>query len=183
MAKYSVISTLTHRARTVCTKPELSNSELQHLRKALTKCKYSKWALDKVERKFINRGQEESNAGNTQGEPSEQDSNNPSGNNTGRDTTKDKYNNGHIVIPYAQGLREGIKKICRKYGIQTHFKGNRTIKNILVKPKDKDPLERKSGAIYWYQCGELACDEEYIGETSRFRHSDIKSTQKNPTHS
>ena len=45
-AKYSVISTLTHRARTVCTKPELLNQEIQHLRKALTKCKYPKWDLD-----------------------------------------------------------------------------------------------------------------------------------------
>ena len=49
-AKYSVVSTLTHRVRTVCTKPELLNKEMQHLRKTLTKCKYPKWALDKVER-------------------------------------------------------------------------------------------------------------------------------------
>ena len=38
-AKYSVISTLTQRARTVCTKPELLNNEKQHLRKVLAKCK------------------------------------------------------------------------------------------------------------------------------------------------
>ena len=37
VAKYSVISTLTHRARTVCTKPELLNKEIQHFRRALTK--------------------------------------------------------------------------------------------------------------------------------------------------
>ena len=61
------------------------------------------------------------------------------------DTTKDKYNKGHIVIPYTQGLGESIRKICGKNGIQTHFKGNRTIKQILVKPKDKDPLDRKRG--------------------------------------
>ena len=68
----------------------IPKGELQHLRKAVTKCKYPKWALDKVQRKFINRCQEESNAGNTQWEPSEQVSNNPSGNNTGSDITKDK---------------------------------------------------------------------------------------------
>ena len=65
-----------------------------------------------------------------QGEPSEQDSSSCSSSNTGSDTTKDKYNKGHIVIPYIQGLGESIKEICRKYGIQIHFKGNRTIKNI-----------------------------------------------------
>ena len=100
VAKYSVISTLPHRARTVCTKSELLNKEIQHIRKALTKCKYPKWALDKVDRKFTNRGQESSNA-----QPREEDSNNPSGNTTGRDPTKDKGNKGHIVIPYTQGLR------------------------------------------------------------------------------
>ena len=162
------------RARTVCTKPELLNKEIQHLRKALTKCKYPKWALDKVERKFTNSSQENSNT-----QPREEDSNNPSGNTTGRDPTKDKYNKGHIVIPYTQGLGESIKKICSKYGIQTHFKGNKTIKEILVKSKDKDPLDRRSEAIYWYQCGELACNEEYIGETSR-NFGEVTSTWRNP---
>ena len=66
-AKYSVISTLTHRARTVCTKPQLLKSEIQHLRKALTKCKYPKWVLYKVEGIFINRGQEDNNVGNNPG--------------------------------------------------------------------------------------------------------------------
>ena len=74
---------------------------------------------------------------------------------------------GHIVIPYTQGLCESIKKICGKYGIQTHFKDSSTIKNLLVSLKDKDPMVNQSGAIYWYQCGNLGCDDEYIGETSR----------------
>ena len=73
---------------------------------------------------------------------------------------------GHIVIPYTQGLCESIKKICGRYGIQTHFKGGSTIKNLLVSPKDKDPMVFQSDAIYWYQCGDLTCDDEYIGETS-----------------
>ena len=175
VAKYSVISTLTYRARTVCTKPELLNQEIQHLQKALTKCKYPKWTSDKVERRFISNNKEENNVGNSQGEQSEDVNDNPSSNPEGRDSTKDKYSNGHIVIPYTQGLGESIKNICKRYGIQNHFKGNGTIKNILVKPKDKDPLDRKSGAIYWYKCGELMFDEEYIGDTSRTFGRDIKN--------
>ena len=58
-------------------------------------------------------------------------------------------------------------KTYSKYGILTHFKGNRTIKQILVRHKDKDPMDKKSGVIYYYQCGELTYDEEYIGETFR----------------
>ena len=60
-----------------------------------------------------------------------------------------------------------MKSICKRYGIQTHFRGNRTLKIIQVKPNNKYPLDEKSGAILWYQCGELACDEEYTGETLR----------------
>ena len=37
LAKYSVISTLTDRAKTVCTGPELLNKEIHHLRRAMTK--------------------------------------------------------------------------------------------------------------------------------------------------
>ena len=47
-AKFSVVHTLSYRASTVCSKPELLQKEKYHLRKALTICNYPKWALDKV---------------------------------------------------------------------------------------------------------------------------------------
>ena len=155
-AKFSVIITLTHRAKTVCTGTDLRNKEMHHLRKALTKCKSPKWVLDKVERRLLNNSHENSN---TQRKLTEKN-NNPSTNTTGRDPNKDKCSKGHIVIPYMQDLGESIKKICSKYVSRPTSMG------MLVEPKDKDAIDRKSGAIYWYQCGELACNEEYIGETS-----------------
>ena len=90
-------------------------------------------------------------------------------------------NQQHIVIPYTQGLCESIKKICGRYGIQTHFKGGKTIKNLLVSPKDKDPMVNQSGAIYWYQCGDLSCDDEYIGKTSRTFGERYKEHLKAPS--
>ena len=90
------------------------------------------------------------------------------------DTSRD------TVIPCKQGLWKSIKNICKRYGIQTHFKGNSTIKNMLVNPKDKDPLDKKSEAMYWYQCGEFTCDEEYIGETSRTLLERYKEHLKEP---
>ena len=51
-AKFSVIQTLSHRASTMCSNPELLQKEKDHLRKALTKCNYPKWALDKVEKRL-----------------------------------------------------------------------------------------------------------------------------------
>ena len=73
------------------------------------------------------------------------------------------------------------KKICGRYGIQTHFKGSTTIKNLLVSPKDKDPMVNQSGAIYWYQCGDLSRDDEYIGETSRTFGERYKEHLKAPS--
>ena len=150
--KYSVISTLTHRAKTVCSNPELLHKEMEHLRKAVTNCKYPKWALDKVEKRLTRSASEVSNGANSQGTAGAQP------------TTNEVKTKDHIIIPYTQSLWKSIKKICGRYGIQTNFKGNSTIKNLLVSPKGKDPIANKSGAIYWFQCGDLTCDDEYIGE-------------------
>ena len=74
---------------------------------------------------------------------------------------------GYVVIPYTQGLAESFKNTCGKYGIHTYFKGNTTIKQFLMKPKDQDPKVKKSGVIYSFQCNHIACNEEYIGKTAR----------------
>ena len=42
-------------------------------------------------------------------------------------------------------------------------------------------MEKKSGAIYWLQHGELVCDEEYIGETSRTFGERFKEHLKEPS--
>ena len=96
-------------------------------------------------------------------------------------TTNEVKTKGHIVIPYTQGLCESIKKICGRYGIQTHFKGGNTIRNLLASPKDKDPMVSKSGAIYWFKCGDLTCDDEYIEETSRTFGERFKEHLKDPS--
>ena len=51
----------------------------------------------------------------------------------------------------------------------THLevKGSRTIRDLLVHPKDKDTILKKSGVIYKYSCGRVDCGEEYIGESGR----------------
>ena len=66
-----------------------------------------------------------------------------------------------ITVPYSKGLRESFKNTCKKYGIQVYFRGGKTIKDILVAPKDKDHITKKTGIIYRYKC------EEYIGESAR----------------
>ena len=167
-ARYSVISTLTHRAKTVCSNPVLHQKEIEHPRKVLTNCNYSKCALGKVEKRLTRSASVVNNGSNSQGTAGTQP------------TTNEVKTKGHIVIPYPQGLCKSIKKICERYGKQTHFKGNSTIKNLLVSCKDKDPMVNKSGAIFWFQCGDLTYNDEYIGETSRTFGERFKEHLKDP---
>ena len=127
-AKFSVIQTLSHRASTVCSKPELLQQEKDHLRKALTKWNtlnglWTRWRKDSTglpDRSMM--------GALTMPQPA----------------NHEVKNKGHIVIPYTQGLCESIKKICGRYGIQTHFKSGRTIRNLLVSPK-----KRPNGQPKW----------------------------------
>ena len=48
-----------------------------------------------------------------------------------------------------------------------HFKGGTTLKNLLVSPIDEDTITKKSSVIYWFRCGRIDCEDEYIGESSR----------------
>ena len=86
-----------------------------------------------------------------------------------------------MVVPYHQGLSERIKKTCKKYGVQVHFKGGQTIKGLLMAPKDKDPITNKSGVIYRYKCNEDGHEEEYIGESARTFVESFKEHQKSPS--
>ena len=172
-AKYSVIGTLTHRAKTVCTKPELLQKELSHLREALVKCKFPPWATNRVQSKLINNNWGENNDNNniqsgnnntstamTQStignhalqdqsldpgvtitnRASEDHNNNTTGNTS---STALRTKTGYVVVPYTKGLSESFKRICGKYGIQTYFKGNMTIKQTLMKPRTKTPRTTK----------------------------------------
>ena len=118
LAKYSVINTLVHRAKAVCSNQELLRTEEQHIREVLTKCNYPTRALDRMGHK--NYQQNKHNKANNK--------------------NNNIKSSGYTVIPYTKGLCESIKRICSTYGIQTYFKGNRTLENILLTPKDKDAI-------------------------------------------
>ena len=50
----------------------------------------------------------------------------------------------HIVVPYVQGICESFRSICGQYGVTVHFNGGQTLKNMLVVPKDKDTVRRRT---------------------------------------
>ena len=99
-----------------------------------------------------------------------------------------QWNNGawniqkpHITVPYQRGLSESFKRTCNNHGVQVHFKGGKTIKNLLMAPKDQDPIKNRSGVIYRFKCNRVECDDEYIGESSRTFGERFKEHLKAPS--
>ena len=161
-SKYSVIGTLLHRAETICSDPQLLKQEEDHLYKALSTCKYPTWALNRIKMKIRN--------------PTNKKNNNSNPKNSGTDTNQKPY----IIVSYQKGLSESFKNICNNHGVQVYFKGGKTIKNLLMAPKDQDPMKNRSGVIYRFKCNRVECDDEYIGESSRTFGERFKEHLKAP---
>ena len=156
-----MIGTLHHRAKTICSSPQLLQQEEDHLFKILTRCKYPAWALNRVKIKIRTPAQRDQKKSNNSSATNQKGNQNP-----------------YIVVPYYEGLSESMKRTCNKHGVQVYFKAGNNIKNLLMAPKDKDPMLKKSGVIYRYKCDRVECDEEYIGESSRTFGDRFKEPQK-----
>ena len=161
-AKQSVFNTLAHRAKTVSSTQDSMDKELDHIKTALQHCQFHSWALNQWHHRFIQ---------------SQQQPNNPNNNNTA-DKTKTKAT---IVVPYIPKTSAQFKKVCKRKGIQVHFKGTNTLKTALGNPKDKDPKANQTGIIYHYQCPHTNCTSSYIGESGRTLGDRIKEHFKAPS--
>ena len=125
-AKYSVICTLTHRAKAVCTNPDLLQREIDHLRSTLGRCNYPNWAISKVQNKVLNNNWEgnnpeinPSNRDNDNGQDTTtqtRDNNNSIAqsnrpdNNQNSNIRVNKHTVGQVVIPYTKGIGKSINK-------------------------------------------------------------------------
>ena len=83
-SKYSVVGSLHHRAKTICSSPELLQQEEDHLKKALTRCKYPAWAVNKVKIKTKATANK---------------------NSRGKKNSGNNIQKLHMVIPYYKGIR------------------------------------------------------------------------------
>ena len=162
-SKYSMIGTLYHRPRTICSNPSQLHKEEKHLFQSLRKCKYPNWALNRVKLKSQTPAMKKNKE------------------NIGKPAPNSRIPKPCIVVPYHQGLSESFKRTCKKYGIEVHLKGGHTIKGLLMAPKDKDPILKKCGVIYRYKCDRVDCDEEYIGESPRNFEERFKEHLKAPS--
>jgi len=72
---------------------------------------------------------------------------------------------GLVVIPYVGGFSEATERIFREYGISTYVKLYKTLRNVLVHPKDKRTVGQTGECVYKIPCHN--CSSTYIGETGR----------------
>ena len=86
--KYSIISTLLHRARNICSNKELLEEEQANIQKALSACKYPYWAINRMKLK-VDAPKTRQNRNN-------------------KTTCR-----SHITVPYDEGLSEIIKNIAK----------------------------------------------------------------------
>ena len=92
-AKYSVVGTLYHRAKTISSNSDKLHKEDAHLTRALGDCKYPRWAINRVKMRMNNPTKTQKKK-NEQYQP-----------NTPRP---------YITVPYYRGLSESFKKKCSK---------------------------------------------------------------------
>ena len=72
---------------------------------------------------------------------------------------------GRVTLPYIAGVTERVARILSSHDIKVAQKPARTLRNMLVHPKNPVPHLDKRGVIYKVQCEDCTCT--YVGETAR----------------
>ena len=70
-----------------------------------------------------------------------------------------------LCLPYVKGLSERIERECKvieSEKLKLAFRPNRTVRQALVRVKNRIPPEKKKGVVYGVRCSE--CEEIYVGE-------------------
>ena len=126
-AKCAVVRAVADKAKNVCSSPHLLAKEMDHLGKVLRYNNYPKWMIKQEGR-----------------------SNSPTGGIIDLETGNEVKKTVFISAPYFPGLSKSFKQLFRYIHIQVCFKGQNTIKSVLMHPKDKiDPSLKKDIVYQW----------------------------------
>ena len=152
--KLGVIRTLLDRSNDIVTEEEDKKAEEKHIVEALEKCGYPRWTFKKVKSQMKDKKEKKTDR---------------------RNKSKDK-SKGLVILPYVQGLTEGVSRVLRKHQIASAIRPLKTIRNYLVHPKDKQETLEKSEVVYKIPCKN--CNQVYIGETGRKFGTRLKEHEK-----
>ena len=140
--------------------PELLAEEMDHLGKVLRHNNYPNWMIKQSGR-----------------------NNFPAGRLIDPETGYEVKKTCFISAPYFQGLSESFKQLFRYTHIQVCFKGQNTIKSMLMHPKDKVDPSLKKDVVYQWSCTNPGCKSSYIGETARSLCECVKGHSKEGSNS
>ena len=105
--------------------------EKEKIRTALRNCGYPEWALKEGEQRGKKRDTERK-----------------------EENTETEKSVGYAVLPYVKGLSERLQRIFKKHKISLHHKAGHTLRQELVRPKDKLEIHEKCGVVYETECGQ-----------------------------
>ena len=69
------------------------------------------------------------------------------------------------TIPYVGGVSEPIKRMLEKVNVRVRLRPCGTLRQFLMKPKDRVPIEERTGVVYRVTCKD--CPKTYVGQSGR----------------
>ena len=150
--KKSAITSLFSRATSLTSTPLDLPKEHKHITRALRNNGYPT--------RFIERSATHTQASTTSDEP----------------TIEEQKPRATVTIPYIQDLSEPIKRILERLKVKVRLRPNKTLHQLLVQPKDKVPMEQRTGVVYSIPC--RYCPKTYIGQSGRSLECRIKEHQR-----
>ena len=142
--KLSVVRTLLERSQSLISDKDDKQQEDKYVEGVLRSCGYPDWTFRKV------KGQMESVKTKKVNKKRQLDF---------------SSKRSQVVIPYVAKVSETVARLFRKHQVPVAMRPIRTLKRLLVHPKDKQDKEEKTECVYKIPCGN--CDKTYVGETGR----------------
>jgi len=139
--KLSVVRMLLERSQCLVTEIEDRKQEDFHVEEVLRACGYPKWTFNKVRRQTESKRNKKT------------------------EKQRDSLQRPMVVIPYVENVSEAVARIMRKHNVPVAMKPYKTLKTVLVHPKDKEEKEDLTECVYKVPCAN--CDKTYVGETGR----------------
>ena len=141
--KRSVVRSLVNRAKNIVSSEEDQHQEISHIKRVLAQNNFEPWMLD-IPQKKHHQPAGKSAVGGPHGE-----------------SQRPKL----VAIPYCRGLSEKCQRIFRTHGVTTYHKPWNTLRQELVRPKDRIDKFKKCHTVYQISCEQ--CNSSYVGETAR----------------
>ena len=155
--KLGVVRTLLDRCSNVVSEEEDRKQEEEHVEQALRTCGYPKWAITRTKKSIAEQATRESKK-----KPP---------------TLEDRLRSrGQVSVPYVAGISEGLARVFKRHKVQTTMKPCQSLRQALVHPKDKRPLEDTTDAVYRIPCKQ--CPKAYVGESGRRLGTRLKEHQR-----